>query len=77
MVSGKERAANDVTIGEAETLHSIGMRIRQEAGGNEWAIWALLLSYPRRQQDRLTQIWGVKTLGEVALAIAMPEAPHA
>ncbi len=79
MMQGKARAANDsteVTIGQAETLHAIGMKIRKEAGGNEFAIWAYLLSLPRRQQDQLSQIWHVSTMGEVAAAIALPEVPH-
>lgn len=79
MMHGKARAANDyteITVGEAETLNSIGEQIRREAGGNEWAIWAYLLSLPRRQQERLTRIWGVKTLGQVASHIALPEAPN-
>lgn len=71
MESSKALAASDMTIGEADALHAIALRTRNEAGDNEWAIWALLLSYPRRIQDQLAQVWGVRTLGDVARGIAM------
>jgi hypothetical protein len=77
MVSGKTRAANDITVGEAETLHDLGMKIKADCKGNEFAIWMYLLSLPRRQQEQLAKIWSVTTCGEVAKIIAMPEAPHA
>ncbi len=77
LTHAKARQANDITIGDAETLNDLAMKIRAECNGNEFSIWMYLLSLPRREQDRLAKIWGVSTCGEVAKAIAMPEVPHA
>lgn len=75
MVCMKSRAANDMTVGDAERVHAMAVRMRQETAGNPIGIWALLLGTPRRDVDRLMQAWGIYNLQQLAEAIA--EAPDA
>lgn len=76
MVQGKANAANDMTIGQAETAHDLAVRIHLYAGGNPVGIWAYLLGTPARDQRRLMEAWGVDSLEKLSRAIAELEVRH-
>jgi hypothetical protein len=77
VTESKARQANDLTIGEAETLHALALKMRAAANNYEVAVWALLMGTPRRQVEGLKVIYKVSTLRDLADAICMLEAPNA
>lgn len=76
MLEGKARAANDITVGEAQNLNGRALMIKDEAAGNRFVAWGLLMGVPRRQQDRLLTVWGVSTLEALADALVLVEVKH-
>lgn len=77
MVWGKARAANDMTIGDAEAVHAKALRMRRDAHGNPVGVWALLLGLPKRDLDSLMQTWQIYSCKELAEAIASMDVAHA
>lgn len=69
----KARQANDMTVGEAEALDTLAKRLCVEARGNPISIHALLIGTSTRKRDLMMQLWGVKTLSDLAAAIATKE----
>jgi hypothetical protein len=75
--NSKARQANDMTIGEAENLHALALKMKADAKGYEVAVWATLIGTPRRTVERLQALYKVSTLRDLADSICMLEAPHA